>query len=418
MPSSSSFRAAVAWWCSRVALLLYAAHQPVPRGDVAYYFRGLEAEAGGERALTEYPDASVIPLRALHALVGSDHQSLAVALMVLLLSLDALFCYALARRRAWWAYGFWLLFGLALAPLFTRRLDLLPGLAVGAAALWLARSPRLSSGLLALATALKLWPLALASGLVGRARAAGTWIRLAWFGGTLAGLLALSGLTQGWWRVVSPLTYQDERGLQSEAIAATPLLWLRAINPGRWDIRYAASQSYEVFGSGVGAGLAVATGLTAATALLIAGVTLRRFLRAAPLPPSESAAPAESAAGAAREAGYRPATTRALWLLTALLIIVSAKVFSPQYLLWVGPLVAVMLALDPSRALRWCAALLLGAAALTSLVYPVFFDAFLASEPGIVAVASARNLLIVAAAGCAAACAWRELRAEKTPPGR
>lgn len=391
MLSSSSFRAVTAWWVTRVALLLYAVHQPVPRGDVDYYFRGLAAEAAGERALTEYPDASVIPLRFLHFLVGEDKQAFAVALLLFILSLDALFSYGLARRRAWWAFGFWLLFGLALAPIFTRRLDILPGLAVAAAALWLGRSPRAASALLAVATALKLWPLALASGLVGHVRSAGTWIRLAWFGGTIIALSLLSALTQGWWRVLSPLTYQDERGLQSETIAATPFLWLRAFNPDRWSIHYAESQSYEVFGPGVSIGLLASTIMVGATALLLIGITLWRFFFTG---------------------GNDPTATRAFWLLTVLLILVSAKVFSPQYLLWVGPLLAVMLALDSSRALRWCAAFLLDAAGLTCLVYPVFFEGFLASHLSVVIIASLRNILIVAATVSAAWWAARALRAE------
>lgn len=398
MFSSPSLRAALAWWASRALLLLYAVHQPVPRGDVSYYFRGLEAEARGERAMSEYPDASIAPLRLLYHLVGGEQQAFAIVLMLLLLSLDALFCYALARRHAWFALGFWLLFALALAPLLTRRLDLLPGLAVAGAALCLGNSARLPAALLAVATALKLWPIALVSGLVGPWRAAGTWARLAWCGATLVALTALSAFTQGWWRVVSPLTYQDERGLQSEALTATPFLWLRLSDPARWDIRYAPSQSYEVFGPGVSWGLHAATALMVAAALGIVGITAWRFLRAAE---------------------YRPEVTRALWLLITLLILVSAKVFSPQYLLWVGPLLAVALALDAPRApaarpLRYCAAFLLGAAALTSLVYPVFFDDFLAvpASAPVVLIATLRNLLIAAAATCAAVWCLRLLPRE------
>ncbi|WPF65872.1 MULTISPECIES: hypothetical protein [unclassified Corynebacterium] len=399
MFSSPYLRAALAWWGSRALLLLYAVHQPVPRGDVAYYFRGLEAEARGERAMSEYPDASIAPLRLLYHLVGGEQQSFVIALLLLMLSLDGLFCYALARRRAWWALGFWLLFALALAPLFTRRLDLLPGLTVAAAALFLARSPRCASALLALATALKLWPVALASGLVGHWRSAGTWVRLAWFGGALVLLTAASTLTQGWWRVLSPLTYQDERGLQSEAITATPFLWLRLTDSERWSIDYAPSQSYEVFGPGISWGLHAATALTAAAALIIIGITAWRFLR---------------------QAEYRPEATRALWLLTVMLILMTAKVFSPQYLLWVAPLLAVILALDSDsgaipRPLRWCAATLLGAAVLTCLVYPVFFDQFLATPAhgGVVFIATLRNILIVAATACAAAWCLRILRRER-----
>ncbi|MBC3185720.1 hypothetical protein H7347_03880 [Corynebacterium sp. zg-331] len=393
MLSSPSLRAASAWLCSRALLLFYAVHQPVPRGDVSYYFRGLEAEARGERAMNEYPDASIAPLRLLHRLADGDEQAFVIGLMLLLLGLDALFCFLLARRRTWWALGFWLLFAVALAPLFTRRLDLLPGLAVAAAALFLGRSERCASGLLAVAAALKLWPAALAAGLVGHRRSAGTWIRLAWFGGGLAAVTAASALTQGWWRVLSPLTYQDERGLQSEAIAATPFLWLRLGDAERWSIRYAPSQSYEVFGPGVSLGLGVSTGLMVAAAASIVTIAAWRFLRSAE---------------------HRPESTRALWLLSTLLIMVSAKVFSPQYLLWVGPLLAVMLALDSARPLRWCAACLLGAAGLTSLVYPVFFGAFLATPAhgGIILVATVRNLLIVAATVCAAVWCLRAVRRE------
>lgn len=378
------------WVTSRILLLLFALRQEESLGDVKYYAAGLRDEAAGQRALIEYPDVSVWPLRLIGELTA-DERSFVIGFAGFCLLLDAAFCWWLVRQRAWVAYGFWLSFGLLLGPIFVTRLDLLPGLLVATAAIWISRNQRLAAALLGVATAVKLWPLALATGLVGHWRSRGTWRRLAWWGGSLVMLALITAATSGWWRVISPLQYQTDRGLQSETVLATPFVWLARFH-SHWNIEYADSQSFEVFGTGVVAALLVSTGLSLLVAAFGLWETARRFL--------VTGEPA-------------PGTARAYWLVLALLIVVTAKVFSPQYLMWVAPLVAVMLALDVPRGAHrgdaraqlrnhWqlpsIGVLLLLSAALSTYVFPLAFDDFIADRPalGPVAALTVRNILMLA----------------------
>lgn len=388
---ASPLGSAVGWWVTRMALLLFAAHQRGPAPEVKYYYKGVTGQGS---ALREYPDLGVVPLRVLHLLTGDDRVHFTVAFAALILLCDAALTWYLARRHAWWAVWFWLLSGLALAPIYTRRLDLMAGLLVAWAAALLTRRGPASAILTACATAVKLWPAALLAGLVGHWRASGTWMRLGWAGLTLVATVALTTVTQGWDRVTSPLDYQVDRGLQTESVAATPFLWAHWAAPQRWKIDYAASKSFEVFGPHVSVGLAATTVLSIAVAAVILGVALRAFLRTGALTPT---------------------ATRALWLVSIAGILVSSKVFSPQYLMWVTPLLAVMLALDgrPRSLIGGACAVTLAACVLTTAVYPLTFNGFISStNPSAVSYlyATGRNLLIVALLVIAGMWLWRTLR--------
>lgn len=357
------------WLLSRLALILLALRLPGTRGDVVYYFHNLHD-------LHEYPAVSVWPLKILATLTDSAHvYGLLFAGFCLLL--DALFCLWLARSRAWYAFGFWLLFTVSISPLMVTRMDLMPGLLVAAAGIAIGRSSRVSAALLGVATAVKLWPLALITGIVGGWRERATWVRAAWFLGALAVLADIIWLTEGIARIVSPLKYQSDRGLQSEAIVATPFMWLAHLDPGRWDVRYAASKSFEVFGAGVGGAMLLSGALSLLVGAVAAVVAIRHLLRRG-VPSAE--------------------WTRAAWLALTLAIIVTAKVNSSQYLLWAAPLIAVMTALDGGKRNRLLCWLMVAAGALTTVYYPWLFGEFIANQPSIriLAVLTLRNLLVVA----------------------
>ena len=98
----------------------------------------------------------------------------------------------------------------------------------------------------------------------------------------------------------------------------------------------------------------------------------------------------------------RPEVRTDVFLLsvTALLLslIVFNKVGSPQFVAWIGPPVAVAIALaGPGARSVWSAPALavLGTAGLTQLLYPVAYDEFMVGEPWIVLVAAVRNLALV-----------------------
>ena len=357
-----------------------------------YYFRNsLEeppAPSHGAVPLTEYPDAGLWPVRAIIQLSG-DHAYVFLTLFSgFLIALNtAFFFYLLNRSHR--AALFWTAFTAAAGPIVYSRLDLIPGLLVAATAAALFTHPKLASALLGFAAMSKLWPAALAAGLVDKWNRSATWVRLAAFGGTLVVVGAITVLTSGWDRLVSPLTYQDVRGLQIESIFATPLIVAATIFPGQWHIAKAPSKSFEIFGPGVDQLLTASSVLMVCTMLFGLGWALWRFLGDA----------------------WSPRSTALFFLTMVLLLIVSNKVFSPQYVAWFGPLLAVLLAKQPDKArsasgrdaaqsepdaLRKLTQLSVLAAALTTVVFPFTYNLLFEGPHWFAAlVLVSRNILMV-----------------------
>lgn len=55
----------VSWVATRLIMVWFSLRQHKQWGDVRYYLEGVEKESVGGRALVEYPDATVIPLRMI-----------------------------------------------------------------------------------------------------------------------------------------------------------------------------------------------------------------------------------------------------------------------------------------------------------------------------------------------------------------
>lgn len=356
-----------------------------------YYFRNSleepQAPSQGAVPLTEYPDAGLWPVRAIIQLSG-DHAYVFLTLFsaVLIALSTAFFFYLLNRSHR--AALFWTAFTAAAGPIVYSRLDLIPGLLVAATAAALFTHPKLASALLGFAAMSKLWPAALAAGLVDKWNRSATWVRLATFGGTLVVVGAITALTSGWDRLVSPLTYQDVRGLQIESILATPLIVAAAFFPGHWHIDKAPSKSFEIFGPGVDQLVTASSVLMACTMLFGLAWALWHFLGDA----------------------WSPRSTALFFLTMVLLLIVSNKVFSPQYVVWFGPLLAVLVAKQPEepgasaqagtsseadalRKLTWLSVLV---AALTTAVFPFTYNLLFEGPHWFAAlVLTARNILMV-----------------------
>ena len=357
-----------------------------------YYFRNSLGKpthpSHGALPLSEYPDAGLWPVRAIIQLSG-DHAYVFLTLFsaVLIALSTAFFFYLLNRSHR--AALFWTAFTAAAGPIVYSRLDLIPGLLVAATAAALFTHPKLASALLGFAAMSKLWPAALAAGLVDKWNRSTTWVRLAAFGGTLVVVGAITVLTSGWDRLVSPLTYQDVRGLQIESILATPLIVAATIFPGQWHIAKAPSKSFEIFGPGVDQLLTASSVLMVCTMLFGLGWALWRLLGDA----------------------WSPRSTALFFLTMVLLLIVSNKVFSPQYVAWFGPLLAVLMAKQPDEArsasgrdaaqsepdtlrkLTWLSVL---AAALTTVVFPFTYNLLFEGPHWFAAlVLTARNILMV-----------------------
>lgn len=384
-------RIIAAWALTNAVIVGVLIFWPFANGDPMYYFRNSleepQAPSQGAVPLTEYPDAGLWPVRAIIQLSG-DHAYVFLTLFsaVLIALSTAFFFYLLNRSHR--AALFWTAFTAAAGPIVYSRLDLIPGLLVAATAAALFTHPKLASALLGFAAMSKLWPAALAAGLVDKWNRSATWVRLATFGGTLVVVGAITALTSGWDRLVSPLTYQDVRGLQIESILATPLIVAATIFPGQWHIAKAPSKSYELFGPGVDQLVTASSVLMACTMLFGLAWALWHFLGDA----------------------WSPRSTALFFLTMVLLLIVSNKVFSPQYVVWFGPLLAVLVAKQPEepgasaqagtsseadalRKLTWLSVLV---AALTTAVFPFTYNLLFEGPHWFAAlVLTARNILMV-----------------------
>ncbi|GAA1847953.1 glycosyltransferase 87 family protein [Microlunatus capsulatus] len=395
---------ALAWVLTRLAVLgVLALFERFVVGDVFYYHRKIRAlfDVGLERTLNEYPTPVTWLLWLPYGATGGNRVGYLVAFIVFMLALDAAFTLALYRvagRRHTGAADFWLAFVLLIGPLSYLRFDVLPAVLAGGALLAARRRPWVTGALTGLGAALKLWPaLLIPAFLAHRAdRKPAGWA----FVGVGFGLAAVSLVAGGWSRLVSPLTWQSDRGLQIESVWATPVMVARALAPGRWLVDISKYQAYEIFGPSVALWLGVATAATVAGLVVIVALYLRAF---------RNPAPGAMAVGL-------------VVLATVAVMTVTNKTLSPQYLLWLGGPMAGLLLLarygTPAERsqMRGLAAFLLVLALLTHLVYPLFYDGLLGrlGHPMVVAatvVTTVRNLALVVFTVRVVQLAWRWLGA-------
>lgn len=347
------------WLLSRIILVLLAVTVGLGSwGDVIYYADNLDRWFGGhglDGVLREYPLPVLGLLLPSWLLAGANATAFLVTFPAAMVVCDLAFTaqiWRAVRRRVTPALRLWV-YGLPmLGPLALTRFDLVPGVLAGAAVLLLVRRPAWSGIVLAVGASLKLWPVLLLPPLL--VRRAGSGALLAAF--TASGLLVALGCMAiaGRDRLLSPLTYQQDRGLQIESLPALPLMLAWLFDSDRWQVTIGRFLSAQVSGPGESALLAVSTVATACGLVLVGLLCLRGWRRGGQLPPVAVA-----------------------WLcLTAVtVLVVTNKVFSPQYLLWLLPIVVAGLVLqsdDP--ALRRVAWLLVVAGMITQFVYPVGYS--------------------------------------------
>lgn len=262
------------------------------------------------------------------------------------------------------------------------RYDLWVACAVALSLVLSGRSAYGSAALLSLAIALKLWPLVLLPLLVLRAKpsqrpgvlSAGL---LPWLAIELAGALVWGARS-----ITAPWDWQRDRGLQIEAIAAGPL---RLLHSGSDLIRFRYN-AWETTSPALALGVLALVGFALATFVLITAG--RRLVR-----PDISR----------RQADDVVLTTATL--LVGLLL-VTGKVFSPQYLLWLLAPLAVS-SFRPTRRDRWLLALVPTVCALTTLVYPVLYSQLIEDETVPWIILQVRNAIILVVVAILAA-RWRE----------
>jgi hypothetical protein len=342
----------------------------------------------------EYPPGA-LPVFVLPSLAPAEHyRSVFEALMIVCgLGAVALVAAALTAARASpeRLYGGCVLAGLAplaLGSVILTRFDLWPALlTVGALAAFVADRERLGFAALGLAAAAKVYPIVLLPlALVYVARRKGgreTVVGLAVFLAVLAvilvpfAILAPDGLAES-------LSRQTGRPLQIESLGSSFLL--AASDLGSYEPTVVSS-----FGSQNLTGTvpdAVATALTALQAIAVVAVWVLFAARA----------------------GWREellaASAAAVCVFAAL-----GKVLSPQFLIWLIPLVPLVLG---RRGLA-AAALFVLALALTQLWFPRRYWNLVALEPGPIWLLVARDLVLVALAAALVAAIPRGPERSRSP---
>jgi len=385
------------WLVTRGAVLvLLCTDESGVLGDVRYYHESVAGlgDDGMAGTLVEYPVPAVALLWVPYLLLYLvDAAGLYVGLVPALAALtDLAFLAFLVRSRRWhrprhayagipaaeWA---WLLGVPALGATAYARFDLIPGILVGLAMLYLVHRPAVAAAFGALATGVKYWPAivlpTIAAPRIGRVRV------LVSIAGVGVALALVSLALGGWDRLFSPFDYQGARGLQVESIAATPAMLAWGNGAEGYATHYATYKAYEVTGPMVGALLQLTTLATVAVALTLAALWLLAWLR---IREGERGVDALVWLGVASVGGF----------------VVTSKVFSPQYVLWLIPAAAAGLVVIRSEAAwrrlaGWTAALLV-ATALTHLVFPRSYGAVITYDDDsawVVLVLAVRNLIVL-----------------------
>ncbi|MGW6569543.1 glycosyltransferase 87 family protein [Streptomyces sp. NPDC054975] len=303
------------------------------------------------------------------------------AFVALTLLADAVVALALARadsdrvtHGAWvWVAGLPLLLHIPLAR-YDVQVTALAVLALLALASRRAAAHRIGGVLAGLGALVKVWPVLTLIGTPRGRTTRDSWIAAATTAAALLGVLALC-----FSHSLGFLRQQGSRGIQIESLGGTAIALARAagIWPGTVQYRYGAFEYVGPYVSSVGR---VALLLTAFAFvwLLVWRLRARTWNEATPLDAA---------------------------LAAVLLFTVTSRVISPQYMIWLLGLAAVCLT-SRRTVMRPVALLLLPAAGLSSLAYPVFYDEVVAGTWDGVAVMVARNTLLLAAALLAARRLW------------
>jgi hypothetical protein len=363
-------------------LALYAPGQPI--GDVTsvykYWIIDYAFEGHGWVGIDTvwvYPILAILPMIAAAAFGATLYASTWLSLVM---AVNAI-AFAVVVSRAgrydavhvgWW----WVGFLVALGPVAVGRIDSITVPIAMIGMLVLMTRPALAGVLLTVAAWIKVWPAALVAAVIIALRDR---IRvLVGAAATTAVVLTVALLLGAKSNVFSFFTQQAGRGLQIEAVMATPWMWDATLGAGHSQIYYDyAILTFQLRGDGVATVAAAATPLLGLAAFVLLGLGLIAVRRG-------------------REPGE---VLPPLVLALTVALIIFNKVGSPQFVTWLAvPVVfgLVTSAAGLGRPFRVPAVLAFVIAALTQGFYPYFYNDLLLAKLPIVLVLSARNLLYVA----------------------
>lgn len=355
-----------------------------PMGDVVLVYQPWSQSAlGGDPVvgITEswvYPQLALVPMLLAHSLalpfvplLGTTGAYL-VGWALLVTICDALGLAVLLRgggRHRRTAAWFWTAALVLLGPIAIYRIDALTVPLAIAGCLWLTSRPSLGAAALTVGAWIKIWPgaLLLAATAVGRRS-----LRLMLTAAGVSAVIVVALLALGAGdRLFGFLAAQTGRGLQIEAVAATPFLW--AATRGEARIEYSLDiLTYQIAAP---AASEVAAAATPTMAVVVSAIVLLGILRAR--------------RGASWQRLLPPL---ALALIAALII--TNKVGSPQFTTWLIAPAMLWIVFDRARS-RIPAALVLLLCTLTFCVYPLTYDGLLAAHLLPVLLVSLRNAMLV-----------------------
>lgn len=321
-----------------------------------------------------YPFLAITPM-GLAALGGGGAAGFQIWWFVIFMALNAGAVLLLTnrgrRRKAYPAAYWWLIFTAVMSYVAVARIDGISAPLALMGAVLVATSPAWAATLLAVATWIKVWPAGIIAALLtvsrkrlrilaaGFAVSAGVVLWLLWLGN--AGY------------VFSFMSEQTERGMQLEAPFSTPGLWQVMLGIGDARVEY----NFDIITQEINGGAsdfvsAVLTPVMVVMMLLLVALIWLAKHR-----------------GADR---VDVALTGAQAIITALVLF--NKVGSPQFMLWLAPVIAVGLAIRP-QAWRVGAVLVLTIGLLTAVMYPYLYVGVMQAKFGPVMLITGRNVLIV-----------------------
>src|SRR5690606_13664748 len=175
------------------------------------------------------------------------------------------------RRHAAW---FWTGALLLLGPIALYRIDAITVPIAIAGGLWLAQRPRIGAALLTVGAWVKIWPGAIIVAVVAAGRR--SWQVVLTAASVTAAIVAVLLLLGAGEHVFGFLTTQTGRGLQIEAVAATPFLWLAVVGAARIEYSFDIL-TFQIVAPGADA---VSSALTAVMVVVIVGILTLGIVRA------------------------------------------------------------------------------------------------------------------------------------------
>ncbi|HZU57070.1 MAG TPA: glycosyltransferase 87 family protein [Actinocrinis sp.] len=391
------------WFASRIPLYLmttghlwsWYGHKSI--GDITVYLRWVDGSLKhgalpvGDNSW-QYPPL-VGPLLLLpKVLPGADYQGEFVRLAFIADAIVILVLLWTARRReSWLGPWFWILSVPFLGPIIYGRFDVFSAMPVVAALAILGKGvpvPGAADGrkqlngrrwvagaLVGIGTAIKIWPGLTVFGLPRTKRGWQT-IATAAFAAVAVTLTCMFAFRNGSWF----LHTQGHRGIEIESIWAVPFLLAR--RAGVWHGRiHGHYGSLEVLGTGAGFAGKVAIASTVLVFALLAWWWWRKQ--------------------------WRPTVVPDATLVATLLMIVTSRVISPQYLIWLLATAAFCL-LSKDTSQRRSALLILVSLPITQWIFPYNFTSLIHFHLSAILAVTLRDALLLAAAAIGFIDLWRD----------